>query len=93
VAAKRKAAAAPAPESGEKKKAEDEGGYMTIRIGKVKVNLSRIPELLLLLAIAAYVSSLCVKQLGVTWPGAIPMGLFIARQLQKLLQWLNSVES
>mmetsp|Transcript_9473 Transcript_9473/g.25686 ORF Transcript_9473/g.25686 Transcript_9473/m.25686 type:complete len:99 (-) Transcript_9473:152-448(-) len=70
-------------------KASADGGAV-VRIGSIRVHLGRIPELLLLIALAFYVARTCTDLLDVTFPAAVPMGLFAARMTQKLLAWLNS---
>mmetsp|Transcript_124867 Transcript_124867/g.249345 ORF Transcript_124867/g.249345 Transcript_124867/m.249345 type:complete len:100 (+) Transcript_124867:54-353(+) len=65
----------------------DEG--LVLHFGKFRVHLGRVPELLLLIAVAVYVARLCVARLEISWPAAIPTGLFLARQLQRFFAWLR----
>mmetsp|Transcript_23107 Transcript_23107/g.48063 ORF Transcript_23107/g.48063 Transcript_23107/m.48063 type:complete len:88 (+) Transcript_23107:16-279(+) len=61
-----------------------------LQLGRIRVNLGRVPELLLLIAFAWYVTQACTEYLDVTLPAAVPMGLFAARQVQRLLAFLSS---
>mmetsp|Transcript_12283 Transcript_12283/g.24975 ORF Transcript_12283/g.24975 Transcript_12283/m.24975 type:complete len:100 (+) Transcript_12283:49-348(+) len=76
--------------SGRREPAAHSEEGLVLHIGRIRVHLGRIPELLLLIAFAYYVAQLCTEHLDVTFPAAIPMGLFAARQMQKLLAWLGS---
>mmetsp|Transcript_98540 Transcript_98540/g.277077 ORF Transcript_98540/g.277077 Transcript_98540/m.277077 type:complete len:110 (-) Transcript_98540:53-382(-) len=75
-------AAAPAAADGD----DDRG---VIRIGKVRIHLGRIPELVLLICFPLYVTKELVQALELSWPIAFPAGLFVARQVQRLLAWMQ----
>eukprot|EP00929_Paragymnodinium_shiwhaense_P097014 TRINITY_DN58799_c0_g1_i1.p3 TRINITY_DN58799_c0_g1~~TRINITY_DN58799_c0_g1_i1.p3 ORF type:complete len:126 (+),score=31.44 TRINITY_DN58799_c0_g1_i1:46-378(+) len=58
----------------------------------ISLYLGRLPELILLMAFAWYVAQTLVDQMELTLPMSLPMGLFAARQVQKLLAWLRGEE-
>lgn len=60
-----------------------------LHIGKYRVYLDRVPELIMLVVLAWAVAHTCVEQLGLSFQMALPAGLFAACQVQKLVNWIG----
>eukprot|EP00440_Ansanella_granifera_P052223 gb/GFBE01056623.1/.p1 GENE.gb/GFBE01056623.1/~~gb/GFBE01056623.1/.p1 ORF type:complete len:101 (+),score=25.68 gb/GFBE01056623.1/:1-303(+) len=60
-----------------------------LKIGKFRLHLDRIPEFLLLMLFAGLVAYICADAFEMTRQTAVPTGLFVAVQVQKLINWLR----
>ena len=74
----------------EKKNASDgTEGSSGLKIGRFRINLSRLPELLLLFVIAGMVAQIARVSLEMSRQMAVISGLGAAVQLQRLGNWLR----
>ena len=65
---------------------EDQGG---LKIGRFRINLGRLPELLLLFVIAGMVAQIAMVSLDMSRQMAVISGLGVAVQLQRMGNWLR----
>ena len=70
-------------------KKQESSGAGIIKVGKFRIHLGRIPELLLLIALAIYVARGSMVWFDMSFPMALPMGLYAARMVQQLLLFLQ----
>mmetsp|Transcript_11730 Transcript_11730/g.17687 ORF Transcript_11730/g.17687 Transcript_11730/m.17687 type:complete len:108 (+) Transcript_11730:118-441(+) len=66
-----------------------ENERFVVKVGKFTIRFGRIPELLLLISFAIWTTRFLVENLELTYPAALPAGLFLARQLQRLIAWMG----